>query len=147
MARRGRFRGGGAGSARCEAFWPPASGRRGCSVAGFGGLEAGAEGLEPGLVAAHAVGGPVDRQDGAVVEEPVEDRGRDGLVVEDLAPAGDAAVGGEDRAVLVAAGDDLEEVAGGLGGERQVAQLVALCGYPHSATRSATSPSTRRPPT
>jgi hypothetical protein len=47
------------------------------------------------------------------------------VVVEDLAPGGDAAVGGEDdRAVLIAAGDDLEEVAGGLGRERQVAELV-----------------------
>lgn len=54
-----------------------------------------------------------------MVEEPVEDGGGDGGVVEDRAPVGDAAVGGEDdRAVLVAARDDLEEVAGGLGRER-----------------------------
>lgn len=53
------------------------------------------------MVAAHPVGGPVDRQHDAVVEEAVEDGGGDGCVVEDLAPAGDAAVGGEDdRAVL-----------------------------------------------
>ena len=82
-------------------------------------MEAGAECVDAGLVAAHAVGGPVDREHGAAVEEPVEDRGRDGLVVEDLAPGGDAAVGGEDdRAVFVAAGDDLEEVAGCFGRER-----------------------------
>jgi hypothetical protein len=67
-------------------------------------LEAGAEGFDAGLVAAHAVAGAVDREDGAVVEEPVEDRGRDGRVVEDFAAAGDAAVGGEDDgAVFVAA--------------------------------------------
>jgi len=36
-------------------------------------LEAGAEGLEPFLVAAHPVGGAVDREDDAAVEEAVED--------------------------------------------------------------------------
>ena len=82
-------------------------------------MEAGAEGLDAFLVAAHSVGGAVDREDGAVVEEAVEDRGGDGCVVEDLAPGGDAAVGGEDdRAVFVAAADDLEEVACCFGGER-----------------------------
>lgn len=59
------------------------------------------------------------------MKEPVEDRGRDGGVVEDLAPAGDAAVGGEDdRAVFVAAGDDLEEMRRGLGGQGEVGELV-----------------------
>ena len=73
-------------------------------------MEAGAERLEAFLVAAHPVGGAVDRQDDAVVEQAVEDGGGDGGVVEDLAPAGDAAVGGEDdRAVFVAAGDRSEE--------------------------------------
>ena len=75
-------------------------------------MESGAQAVEAFVVAAHPVGGPVDGEDGAVVEEPVEDGGGDGGVVEDLAPGGDAAVGGEDdRAVLVAARDDLEEVA------------------------------------
>src|SRR6266540_2703694 len=56
---------------------------------------------------------------------PSSTGGGDGDAVEALAPAGDAAVGGEDdRAVFVAAGDDVEEVAGGLGGERQVAKLI-----------------------
>ena len=51
---------------------------------------------------AHAVAVAVDLQDGGVVQETVEDRGGDGRVFEDLAPAGDAAVGGQDdRAVLV----------------------------------------------
>jgi hypothetical protein len=73
--------------------------------------------LDALAAAAHAVAGPGDREHGAVVEEPVEDRGRDSGVVEDLAPAGDAADDGEDdRAVFVAAGDDLEEIGGGLGG-------------------------------
>ena len=59
------------------------------------------------------------------MQEAVEDGGGDGGVVEDVAPVGDVAVGGQDdRAVLVAARDDLEEVAGGLVGHRQVAELV-----------------------
>ena len=41
---------------------------------------------------AHAVAVAVDLQDGGVVQETVEDRGGDGRVFEDLAPAGDAAV-------------------------------------------------------
>ena len=50
-----------------------------------------------------------------MVQEAVEeDGGGDGGVVEDRAPVGDAAVGREDdRAVLVAARDDLEQVRGG----------------------------------
>jgi hypothetical protein len=60
-----------------------------------------------------------------VVQQAVEDRGRDGGVLEDLAPAGDPTVGRQDHAaVLVAAADDLEQVAGGLAGHRQVAKLV-----------------------
>jgi hypothetical protein len=42
-------------------------------------------------------------------------------------PLGDVAVGGQDdRAVLVAARDDLEEVAGGLVGQRQVLRRLEL---------------------
>ena len=59
------------------------------------------------------------------MQEAVEDGGRDGGVFEDLAPVGDPAVGGQDdAAVFVAAADDLEEVAGGFAGHRQVAELV-----------------------
>jgi hypothetical protein len=98
-------------------------------------VEAGAEGCESGSVVAHAVAVAVDLKDGGVVEESVEDRGGDGGVFEDLAPAGDAAVGGEDdRAVFVAAADDLEEVARGGGGQREVPEFVGLCGYPHRST-------------
>src|SRR5581483_11364961 len=99
--------------------------RRDRLLVGRGGLEAGAELLDAVVVAAHPVAGAVDREHGAVVEEPVEDGGGDGGVLEDLAPVGDAAVGREDdRAVFVAAGDDLEEVAGGFGGQGEVAELV-----------------------
>ena len=60
-----------------------------------------------------------------MVEEAVEDRGGDGGVVEDLAPGGDAAVGGEDdRAVFVAAADDLEEEISVTAVLREVADLV-----------------------
>ncbi len=76
-------------------------------------------------MAAHAVAVAVDLQDGGVVQEAVEDRDGDGVVVEDLAPGRDVAVGGQDdRAVLLAARDDLEEVRGGFAGHRQVAELV-----------------------
>jgi hypothetical protein len=60
-------------------------------------------------VAAHSVAVAGDREDGGVVEEAVEDGGGDGGVFEDVAPVGDAAVGGQDdAAVFVAAADDLE---------------------------------------
>lgn len=73
----------------------------------------GAEAFCLGAVGAHAVALPVDLEDDASVEEAVEHGGGDHGVVEDLAPAGDAAVGGEDdRAFEVAALDDLEEGGG-----------------------------------
>ena len=67
-------------------------------------VEAGAELLEAGAVAAHAVAIAIDLEDGGVVEEAVEDRGGDGGVFEDLAPARDAAVGGEDDAAVFVGG-------------------------------------------
>jgi hypothetical protein len=60
-----------------------------------------------------------------------EDGGGDRGVLKDLAPVGDAAVGGEDdRAVLVAAGDDLEEARSALGGQGEVAEfsMIRSCG-------------------
>ena len=60
-----------------------------------------------------------------MVEEAVEDGGRDGGVFEDVAPVGDPSVGGQDdAAVFVAAADDLEQVRGGFAGHREVSQLV-----------------------
>jgi hypothetical protein len=50
-----------------------------CSVTfDVAGVEAGAQLLDAFVVVAHAVAGPVDREDGAVVEEPVEEGGDDG---------------------------------------------------------------------
>ena len=59
------------------------------------------------------------------MEQAIEDGGRDGGVFEDVAPVGDPPVGGEhDAAVFVAAADDLEQVARGLAGHRQISKLV-----------------------
>ena len=42
-------------------------------------------------------------------------------------------VRGEDQAAaFVSFGEDLEDELGGTVGQREIAQLVALCGYPHS---------------
>ena len=60
-----------------------------------------------------------------VVDEPVDERGGDHGVAEDLAPGLEAAVAGDDdRAAFVAARDEREEQVGGLAFERQVADLV-----------------------
>ncbi len=46
-------------------------------------------------MAAEAIAGALDAYDDRVVEEPVEQRGGDDGVSEDLAPLGEAAVGGD----------------------------------------------------
>jgi hypothetical protein len=49
-------------------------------------------------------------------------------------------VAGDDEAgSFVAARDELEEQVGGLGLERDVADLVDLCGYPHRSTYADTA--------
>src|ERR1019366_8224065 len=64
-------------------------------------------------------------EDAGVVQEAVQDGGRDGRVFEDRAPVGDPPVRREhDAAVFVAAADDLEEMRGCFAGHREVAQLV-----------------------
>ena len=92
---------------------------------------AGRERLDGVAVAAHAVAVAVDLKDGRVVEKSVEDRGGDGGVFEDRAPLGDPTVGRQDdRAVLVAAADDLEQMARGFAGHREIAEFVNIrtCG-------------------
>ncbi len=60
-----------------------------------------------------------------VVDQAVDQGGRDHGVAEDLAPGLEATVrGDDDRAALVAPGDQGEEQVGGLALERQVADLV-----------------------
>jgi len=50
----------------------------------------------------------IDR--GRMMQDPVQDGRRDHRITEDLVPLGEAAVGGQDQgALLVAAGDELEE--------------------------------------
>ena len=59
------------------------------------------------------------------MDEPVDHRGGDGVVAEDLAPGAERLVGGDDQAgALVAAADEHEHQVGGLGVERDVADLV-----------------------
>lgn len=100
-------------------------------------------GVDGVAVAAHAVAGAGDREHGGVVEEAVADRRGDGGVFEGRALVGDAAVGGQDeRAVFVAAADDLEEVRRCFAGHRQVAQFVDLCGCPRSRPRPTATMST-----
>jgi len=61
-------------------------------------------------VVAEPVGGSVEGDDDRAVEEPVEHRGGDGGVAEDLAPGPDGPVRGDhDRCFQVALVDDLEQ--------------------------------------
>src|SRR5680860_1429753 len=54
------------------------------------------QGVGACLVVTQPVGVPADVQDHGPVKEPVEERGGDGGVSQDLAPGGDRAVGGDD---------------------------------------------------
>jgi hypothetical protein len=68
-----------------------------------------------------------------VVDEPVDHGCGNNLVAEDLTPAAERLVGGDDQAgTFVAAGDELEEQVGCFGFEGDVADLVDLCRYRHS---------------
>ena len=72
-----------------------------------------------------AVAGALDLDDDGVVEQAVEQRGGDDGIAEDLAPFGEAAVGGQDHGALLVAGvDELEEQIAAAGDDRQVADLV-----------------------
>ncbi len=74
---------------------------------------------------AQSVALALERDHGRMVDEPVDQRGGDHGVAEDLAPLLEAAVAGDDdRAGFVAAGDQCEEQVGGLPFEWQVADLV-----------------------
>jgi hypothetical protein len=76
-------------------------------------------------VLTHAIAGALDLNDDGMMEQPVEQRGRDHGITEDVAPFGKAAVGREDHGALFVAGvDELEEQIAATGGNRQVADLV-----------------------
>src|SRR5688500_16912619 len=59
--------------------------------------------LDGGEPVLEPVAGPVDRDDVAVVQEPVEDGGGQDLVAEDLAPFAEAFVRGQQRRALLVA--------------------------------------------
>src|SRR5271157_712188 len=89
------------------------------------GLWHGRGGVGGGVVVFHAPAGTVDGDDVAVVEEAVEDGGGEDLVGEDLAPFAEGLVAGDDDgALLVAAGDDLEDEVGVVAGQGEVAGFV-----------------------
>lgn len=70
------------------------------------------------------VGVALDGDDVGVVDEAVDHGGGDGVVAEDLAPAAEWLVAGDDDGgPLVAGGDELEEQVRGFGLEGQVADL------------------------
>ena len=74
---------------------------------------------------AEPIARPLDLDDDGVMEESVEQRRGDDRVAEDVAPFGEAAVGGEDHRTLFVAGiDQLEEQVATAGDDRQVADLV-----------------------
>ena len=67
----------------------------------------------------------LDLDDDGVMEKPIQQCGGDDRIAEDVAPFGEAAVGGEDhRPLLVAGVDQLEEQVAAAGNDRQVADLV-----------------------
>jgi hypothetical protein len=66
------------------------------------------------------------------VGDAVDDGLREAGVGKYLGPLPVGEVGGDDQAgALVALGDDLEDELGGTLGQREVAKLIDLCGYPH----------------
>jgi hypothetical protein len=80
-----------------------------------------------------ALGAGVD--DVCFVGDPVHDGFREAGVGEYFGPLAEREVGGHDQAAFfVALADDLEDEFGGAVGQREVAELIKLCGYPYSST-------------
>lgn len=72
-----------------------------------------------------AIGGTLDLDHVRMMDEPIEDGRSDRIIIEDLAPILERAVGGEDHgALFVPVGHDLEEKVGAILVERQEAQLI-----------------------
>ncbi len=78
-------------------------------------------------------------EDLGVVDEAVDHRGGGDFVAEDLAPSAEGLLLVTITTRFVAARDEHEHEAGGLRVERDVADLVDLCGYPHSLTYADTA--------
>jgi hypothetical protein len=67
-----------------------------------------------------------------VMEDPVKDGRGDDRIAENLVPLAEAAVGGQDeRPLFIAPGDELEEKVRPVTVDRDIADLVDLCGAPH----------------
>ncbi len=80
-----------------------------------GGLNCGRRARVVGAAVAQAVALALEADHRRVVHEAIDEGGGDHRVAEDLAPLLEAAVAGDDdRAALVAAGDEREEQVGGL---------------------------------
>jgi hypothetical protein len=74
---------------------------------------------------AQAITRALDLEDDGVMKEPIEQRGGDDGIAEDLAPFREASVRGEDhRASLIARVDELEKQIAAAWNDRQVADLV-----------------------
>ena len=70
-----------------------------------------------------------------MVDQPVDDGSSHVVVPEHRSPAGELQIGGDDHAALfIAVGDDLEQQRRTLGVDREVTQLVDLCGYAYRST-------------
>ncbi len=117
---------------RFERLWPgrrvesAPAGPRGPGATGWLGRFGLAGGWAAAEVAvAEAVAVAPEAEDFGVVDEPVDHRGCDDLVAEDLAPGGEGFVAGDDqRGALVAGTDEREHQVGGLRVEGDVADLV-----------------------
>lgn len=76
-------------------------------------------------VLAQPIAGALDLNDDGMVKQPVEQRGCDDGIAEDLAPFGKAAIGGEDHgASFVSYVDELEEEVSAARHDREIADLV-----------------------
>ena len=76
-------------------------------------------------VLAHPIARTFDLDDHGVVKEPVEERGGDNRIAEDVTPFGKATIGGEDhRALFVTGVDELKEQVAAARCDGQVADLV-----------------------
>jgi hypothetical protein len=92
------------------------SSRRPGGVSGWSGLD----------LIFHSIAFPLDENGLGMVEEPVEDCGsEDAVVVEDLRPVFERAVGGDDDgSPLIALGDDLKEEIGAVFVDGQISELI-----------------------
>jgi len=87
----------------------------------------------------HAIAAAFNGNGFSVVEEPVQDgRGDGAVVVENGGPGFESFVGGQNNgSTLVALADHLEEHIGSALVDRQIADLIKLCGVPHNLMTSA----------